>query len=117
MSAPGIKHRPGVSVVRCSGDVKCRHQGFHTITSSYDRETRVITYFRRCDECGALLSEFGRLAYEPRFVATRGDEPWTPAWSSERPAKIFPDPVSIERPQGLARRASAGGGEEAGLDF
>jgi hypothetical protein len=47
--------------------VKCKHEGFHTITSSYDRVRRVLIYFRRCDECGARVAEVRRLAYEPRF--------------------------------------------------
>lgn len=45
----------------------CKHQGFHTISSSYDRGTRILVYFRRCDECGARLNEVSRLVYEPRF--------------------------------------------------
>ena len=51
--------------------MQCRHQGFHTISSSYDRGTRLLTFFRRCDECGTRLTEVGQLVYEPRFVATR----------------------------------------------
>jgi hypothetical protein len=51
--------------------MQCGHRGFHTISSSYDRKTRVLTFFRRCDDCGARVAEAGRLAYEPRFAATR----------------------------------------------
>jgi hypothetical protein len=47
--------------------MRCEHHGFHTITSSYDRETRILTYFRLCEECGARLAEVDRLAYEPKF--------------------------------------------------
>jgi hypothetical protein len=78
--------------------VKCTHEGFHTITSSYDRETRVITYYRRCDDCGAQLSEFGRLAYEPRFVATQTNEHWTLDWSIGRAPKSSRDVPTLERP-------------------
>ena len=45
------------------------HQGFHTITSSYDRRRRILTCFRRCDDCGARLAEVGQFAYKPRYVA------------------------------------------------
>lgn len=66
----------------------CEHEGFHTITSSYQPRTRILTYLRRCEECGADLAEVARIVYEPRFepggtsvpyrlqdsgVATRGD--------------------------------------------
>jgi hypothetical protein len=50
--------------------MQCGHRGFHTISSSYDLGTRVLTFFRRCDDCGARLTEVGQLEYEPRFVAT-----------------------------------------------
>jgi hypothetical protein len=49
--------------------MQCAHQGFHTISSSYDRATRVLAFFRRCDDCGARVAEVGRFAYEPRFAA------------------------------------------------
>jgi hypothetical protein len=49
--------------------MQCAHQGFHTISSSYDRATRVLAFFRRCDDCGARVAEVGRIAYEPRFAA------------------------------------------------
>ncbi len=47
--------------------MECEHQGFHTITSSYDRGTKILTCFRQCDECGARLAEVTRIVYEPRF--------------------------------------------------
>ena len=55
--------------------MRCKHEGFHTITSSYDRRRRVLTCFRRCDDCGARLAEVDQFAYEPRYVA-RPVEPW-----------------------------------------
>ncbi len=53
--------------------MNCGHQGVHTISSSYDRETRVLTWFRRCHECGARLSDVRRLAYEPHFDPNGND--------------------------------------------
>ena len=38
-----------------------------------DREKRILTWFRRCQECGARLSDVSRLAYEPRFVPDGND--------------------------------------------
>jgi hypothetical protein len=49
--------------------MQCGHRGFHTISSSYDRATRVLTFFRSCDDCGARVAEVGRFAYEPHFAA------------------------------------------------
>ena len=69
-TSPGRCTRIGVSVARCSGDMDCRHQGFYSVGSSYDRETKVLTFFSYCDECGTRLAEVARLTYEPRFVAT-----------------------------------------------
>jgi hypothetical protein len=57
--------------------MSCEHEGFHTITSSYDRGRRMLTYFRVCDECGARLAEVGRLSYEPRFRPDGGRLPWS----------------------------------------
>jgi hypothetical protein len=51
----------------------CKHQGFHTISSSYDRETMIMTCFRRCDRCGARLGDVSRLVYEPRFDPNGND--------------------------------------------
>jgi hypothetical protein len=55
------------------GEVQCKHHGFHSITSSYDRKTRTLTFFRRCNDCGARLTDVERLAYEPRFDPTGTD--------------------------------------------
>jgi hypothetical protein len=49
------------------------------MSSSYDRETKVLTFFSRCDECGTRLTEVGQLTYEPRFVATQVER-----WNSNR---------------------------------
>jgi hypothetical protein len=62
---------------RCSDVMQCRHHGFHSTTSSYDRGMKVLTYFRCCDECGARLTEVSRLEYEPRFDPA-GNDPYLP---------------------------------------
>jgi hypothetical protein len=70
--------------------VDCKHQGFYTISSSYDRETKVLTFFSRCDECGAWLTEVAQLPYEPRFVATRVER-WTSNRIIKPPPRVPPD--------------------------
>ena len=55
------------STARCSGEVRCKYYGFHSITSSYDRKTRTLIFFRRCNDCGARSTDVRRLVYEPRF--------------------------------------------------
>jgi hypothetical protein len=67
--------------------MQCRHQGFHSITSSYDPKTRILTYVRRCDACGARLADFGRIAYEPRFDPNGSD-----------PSRAIPRPPAIDAP-------------------
>jgi len=86
-SRPGGCARIGVSAVRCSGEVDCRHQDFYTISSSYDRETKVLTFFLRCDKCGLRLTEVAQRTYESRFVATRVER-WTPNRIIEPPPRL-----------------------------
>ena len=45
----------------------CEHEGFHGISTRYDRRTHVLVYFEYCETCGRTLSEIDRLDYEPRF--------------------------------------------------
>jgi hypothetical protein len=45
----------------------CRHEGFHEIRSSYDRQAAVLVYFWTCERCGERLGEARRDAYRPRF--------------------------------------------------
>jgi hypothetical protein len=52
--------------------MSCRHQGLHTITSSYDRERRVLTYYRLCDRCGQRLGDVSRIDYFPRYEPDLG---------------------------------------------
>jgi len=54
--------------------VSCTHQGLHTITSSYDRERRVLTYYRLCERCGQRLGDVSRIDYLPRYEPGIGPE-------------------------------------------
>lgn len=67
--------------------MSCTHQGLHTITSSYDREMRILTYYAICDLCGRRLGDVSRLAYEPRFDPDGGQV------SSVATARAEPEPV------------------------
>ena len=31
----------------------------------------MLTFFRRCDDCGTRVAEVGQVGYEPRFAAMR----------------------------------------------
>ena len=67
--------RVGGQTARCFTDMSCTHQGLHTITSSYDRERRVLTYYRLCERCGQRLGDVSRIDYVPRY------QPWIAAES------------------------------------
>jgi hypothetical protein len=47
--------------------MRCSHQGFHGINTSYDRKSGVLVYFWTCEVCGERLGEARRESYEPRF--------------------------------------------------
>lgn len=64
--------RVGGQTARCFTDMSCTHQGLHTITSSYDRDRRVLTYYRLCDRCGQRLGDVSRIDYFPRFEPDGG---------------------------------------------
>jgi hypothetical protein len=51
----------------------CGHDGFHEISSSYDRGHGVLVYFWTCERCGTKLSEARREQYRPSFDP-RGNE-------------------------------------------
>lgn len=50
----------------------CKHNGFHSITSRYDRSVGVLVYLCVCESCGRELREVGRLHYRPRFQPAGG---------------------------------------------
>lgn len=45
----------------------CRHDGFHSIGTSYDQRRGVLVFHWTCERCGARLSEARRERYRPRF--------------------------------------------------
>ena len=45
----------------------CGHDGFHTMTTRYERDSGLLVYCRTCDSCGALVGELGREPYRPSF--------------------------------------------------
>jgi hypothetical protein len=45
----------------------CRHDGFHSATSCYDRTAGVLRFMLVCDGCGAEVQEVARLRYRPRL--------------------------------------------------
>jgi hypothetical protein len=49
----------------------CRHDGFHSATSCYDRRAGVLRFMLICDGCGAQVREVSRIPYRPR-VDLRG---------------------------------------------
>jgi hypothetical protein len=56
--------------VRSVIGMSCSHEGFHGISSAYDRTSGVLHYFWTCERCGARLrkarSEEYRPSYDPR---------------------------------------------------
>jgi hypothetical protein len=45
----------------------CAHDGFHSVTTRYDRARGLLVFVRTCDGCGGIISEVGREPYRPRF--------------------------------------------------
>ena len=45
----------------------CTHDGFHAISTSYDRRRGLLIYHWTCERCGARLSEALRQPYRPSF--------------------------------------------------
>jgi hypothetical protein len=48
--------------------VACEHDGYREIVARYDRAVGLLTYHWRCEKCGLVLHEVGRLRYRPRFA-------------------------------------------------
>jgi hypothetical protein len=47
--------------------MRCRHQGYHAVRSSYDRGQGVLIFFWTCEQCGTRLREVRRETYRPHF--------------------------------------------------
>ncbi len=45
----------------------CQHEGYRTISSSFDRERGLLVYLWSCERCGARLDEASRHSYRPNF--------------------------------------------------
>jgi hypothetical protein len=43
----------------------CRHAGFHTPRSSYDRGSGTLKFIEVCDDCGQTLRVLHSLPYRP----------------------------------------------------
>jgi hypothetical protein len=80
--------------------MSCRHTGFHSITSRYDRVGGTLVYLRVCARCGAAVAEVGRVSYRPRY------EP-EPCGASAGPVEYGPAATATWR-------ASFGGGRGPG---
>jgi hypothetical protein len=52
----------------------CRHDGFHSATSRYDRTAGVLRFVLVCDGCGGEVQEVARIEYRPR-ATLRGTSP------------------------------------------
>jgi hypothetical protein len=45
----------------------CPHDGFHGISTAYDRLRGLLVYYWTCERCGARLGEARREVYRPSF--------------------------------------------------
>ena len=61
--------------------MKCAHDQYRSVLTSYDRGREMLVYFWRCDRCGANLGERERMPYRPHY---EGSSPSRPV--AERPA-------------------------------
>jgi hypothetical protein len=50
----------------------CGHDGFHSVTTRYDRKRGLLIFVRTCDGCGGEVSEVGRETYRPRYDPLEG---------------------------------------------
>jgi hypothetical protein len=47
--------------------MSCPHDGYHTISTSYDRHRGLLVFHWSCERCGAPLREARREPYRPSF--------------------------------------------------
>jgi hypothetical protein len=48
----------------------CRHHGFHTPTSRYDRAAATLRFVSVCDECGEDVRLLDSLPYKPSYQSS-----------------------------------------------
>jgi hypothetical protein len=77
----------------------CLHDGFHAITTTYDRDRGVLVYLWICKGCGARLGEARRQEYRPSFDP-RGNDHWLHSEAEGRPSAGLEDaqPVALGLP-------------------
>jgi hypothetical protein len=46
---------------------ECTHQGFHSVSSRYDRGLGILAFILTCEHCGAELRELQREPYLPHY--------------------------------------------------
>lgn len=56
-----------------NGRMTCRHDGYHSVRSLYDRDRGLLVYFWTCERCGVRLDEVCREDYRPAYDP-RGNE-------------------------------------------
>jgi hypothetical protein len=47
--------------------MKCAHDQYRSVLTSYDQGRGTLVYFWRCDRCGAHLGEYERVQYRPQY--------------------------------------------------
>lgn len=45
----------------------CAHEGFHSVTSRYDRRRKILAFVLTCEGCGAELRELQGERYSPDY--------------------------------------------------
>jgi hypothetical protein len=48
----------------------CRHRGFHTPTSRYDRAAAMLRFVEVCDDCGKEVRVLNSLPYRPSYQSS-----------------------------------------------
>jgi hypothetical protein len=51
----------------------CTHNGFHGISSFYDRRSGILAFVLTCERCGAQLRELRREPYSPHYDPNGND--------------------------------------------
>ena len=54
--------------------MKCDHNQYRSVVTSYDRGRGILVYFWRCDRCGAHLGEHQRAPYRPLYESAHQEQ-------------------------------------------